>query len=193
MWKAVVLLLCIGCGEQPPGAIVTGDTPPASQADTVLFRVAVQKMDSLAPYPLRVDPRPLRAGFRATEELRREQLLQGMSDAIRARSSVLERLRIPEADILADNECAFVRGYPPPPEYDLPDPASRMPPRCRSIPDFSSVAFSLPQSTCAESLPARGGHGSAAGNCQVLHVVEVTPDSFLTYELRAERTPDGPG
>lgn len=178
------LLLLAGC-EQTPSTRADQLTGTAALQENVdedakLFAAAIRALDSVAPYPLRVDPRPLRR-----EQLSgplRDQLIVPERGLLEARSEVLSRLRIPQTNIVRDEECAFSQAYPPPPGVQPPGTAPQVPERCFSEPPFAAITLSLAPESCTGR---SDGAATRPRRC-TLRAVEVTPSSFLEYELSAE-------
>lgn len=179
-------VLLLGCSEAPSEDAARAAASAAQlQADTSLFSAAVQAMRSEVLYPLRVDPRPMRAGADPSQPLQRDQLADIGAAVVAARTGILLRLGVAQANTIEDSECAFVRAYPPPPGVGLSGPADLAPRRCREVPNFSSVMFSLPRHGC-DRYPA-------AGECWTIRAMEVTPNSFLVFDLLARPEQDGSG
>lgn len=94
-------------------------TPLAPRADTSLFVAVVESFADSTPWPIQVDPRPLRADssiWRVTSEARAIISPEDLAWRI----SALKRVGIATADAVLPGRCTSVM-EPPDPEKDKPD------------------------------------------------------------------------
>lgn len=160
-----------------------GEKIQMASHDTSLFAVVASWLASNnlrkrgRSFPLRIDPRPLRAdvdksGFVLNLDLEAEDFADVSRDEIERRRAVLERLKISPADALKTmHECVGTGFTPPPPDPETGETRDDgpVPEHCR----FTTVALSQPR--------------HLRDDIRAVQVVRLTPSSFHVYDLMLRR------
>ncbi len=153
-------------------------------SDTSLFKatvawLAANHAEADPFFPLRVDPHPLRTDTDKTDgilalDLRVEDFADVPEGETERRRAILEKLDVPSADALEALNCVGTGGYPPPPDPETGESRDRpIPEHCK----FTTVVLSQPR--------------VLGKDIRAIQLVELTPSSFVVYDLIIRCTSHG--
>lgn len=185
--SAAIAVSLAGCYEGAPAG-AHAQVAPAESPE--FFIAAVDYFAGKAEAPVRVDPRPLRAGA-LLHSVAASDLLLTDRETIRLRTAALAARGIPPADATADWRCVFATGLRPPPGQGTdpiweqirraePDSLRERRDACRAGGEYVSLAFGPPQ---AGTQPAHPGRWRIRAMRMMLHGWEVV-DLFLEPNAR---------
>ncbi len=191
--NACPLLACTACLlgvlVGPPsyaGSFLERSLLNPAPGDSTLFSVLVRHVrdEGLWAPPSRTpafDPRAvdsLQNAFTITKQ----DLAPLSEDRLQARRQILDRLGVPQTDILADVHCAFTGGLPAIDSTGQPRSKSA---QCEEKGAFTSVIFGTAHVTSDCT-----GESRKAKQCATVRAIESTEYSFFEYKLILEHQPD---
>lgn len=202
-------LMCVGVANLPVTEVTSGFSQERKDegalrtvlADTSLFGAVVGWIKAggfitsqeVTHYPLRVDPRPLRAdagkpGGAVYRSFGKNEFAEVNVSILKRRKAILQHLEVPQRNALSYYDECLGTGAPRPIKREEVEHTQIGPPdRCK----FTVVALSLPYEDSIPTPEIEKGKQAFHRETRVFRTVKVfrqAPSFFIVYGLNVERT-----